>query len=207
MFKPPVRFVRRVAQTKFKTRRLEVEEMEPRWTPATSGMMTGTLATVASASSATVLNQHAARVLLSAQPSALATALAQPITPAASAAAFAANPSSPGILAGVREGALPANLLTQLGYVGMLQRDPRAASDLSIVLSGGDESEVPITAQPSVTVPVPTGILSLEDGSDGTTERDALAAANPGDHISATDITEAPAAHTSGEAEPVQQIP
>jgi hypothetical protein len=144
----------RIAAARFKTRRLEMEEMESRLVLA-GMMMSAAQHAAPSTALATVLQESAAQVLISTQPSAaVPRALAQPIAPAASTAAFTTNPLSPASVPGVREGALPANLVAQFGYVGLFQRDPRAASDLSIVYSGGDESEVPLSAQPPP-VPVP----------------------------------------------------
>jgi hypothetical protein len=157
-----------------------MEEMESRLVPAGTMMMSAAQPAAASTALATVLQQSATRVLLSTQPSAaVPAALAQPIAPAASTAAFTTNPLSPAGVPGVREGALPANLVAQLGYVGLLQRDPRAASDLSIVYSGGDESEVPVSAQPPrVPVPLPTGFLGSAEDNSHASERN-IAAANP----------------------------
>jgi hypothetical protein len=130
--------------------------------------------------------------------------LAQPITPAASTAAFTTNPPSTANLPGVREGALPANLVAQLGYVGVLQRDPRAAFDLSIVYSGGDESDVPVPAQPPrVTVPLPTTGLAWEDESDSTVEEQTAAVSVDNQYIPSP-ILEAPPVGTAAEVESTQ---
>ena len=178
MFKAPTPSYRRVAAARSKTSRLEVEELESRFTPAGSAMMAVAQPAAVGTALATVLQQSASRALASAQPSAVPATLAQPITPAASTAAFTTNPPSTANLPGVREGALPANLVAQLGYAGLLQRDPRAAFDLSLVYSGGDEGEVPMSAQPPrVPVLLPTGILGSAEENERASERD-IAAAN-----------------------------
>jgi hypothetical protein len=163
----PVRrpFSGRIAAARFKTRRLEMEELESRLVPAGTMMMSAAQPAPASTALATVLQQSAARVLLSTEPSAaVPVALVQTIAPAASTAAFTPNPLSPASVPGVRDGALPANLVAQFGYVGLLQRDPRAAS---IVYSGGDESELPLSAQPpQVPVPLPTGFLGSAEENE-----------------------------------------
>jgi hypothetical protein len=179
MFRVCRRSSSRIAAARFKTRRLEMEEMESRLVPAGTKPMSAAQPAAPSAALATVLPQSAVHVLLSTPPSAaVPAALAQPIASAASTAAFTTNPLSPAKVPGVPEGALPANLVAQLGYAGLLQRDPRAAFDLSLVYSGGDEGEVPMSAQPPrVPVLLPTGILGSAEENERASERD-IAAAN-----------------------------
>jgi hypothetical protein len=147
---------------------IKVKGLESRLVPAGTMLMSAAQPAAASRALATILQQSAAQVLLSTQTSgAVPAALAQPIAPAASTAAFTTNPLSPAGVPGVAEGALPATLVAQLGYVGLLQRDPRAAFDLSLVYSGGDESEVPLSAQtPRVPVPLPTDIPGSEQENE-----------------------------------------
>jgi hypothetical protein len=159
---------------------INVKGLESRLVPAGTMLMSAAQPTAASKALTTVLQQSAVQVLLSIQTDgAVPAALAQPIAPAASTAAFATNPLSPAGVPGVGEGALPANLVAQLGYVGLLQRDPHAAFDLSLVYSGGDESEIPLSAQTlREPVPLPTDILGSEQENESASGRD-LAAANP----------------------------
>ena len=170
----------RWAAARFITRRLEMETMESRLVPAGTIRMSAVLPAAASTVLATFLQQTEAQVLLSTQPSpAVPVAPAQPIAPAASTAAFTTNPLSPASVPGVGESASPFILVAQFGYVGLLQHDPRAEFDLSIVYSGGDASEVPISAPPSgVPVPLPMGILGSAEGNESAREHDT-AGENP----------------------------